>query len=129
MNSRGLTAIVAVEAQFIRSHLDLTAPVVERLKLAMRLARDPDTGMGWAENDEDRFRFAVAAVLFDAAPDEVQEIRGQLDEMRQLAALVSALQSGVAVDIEAMAERVRDRPPRPFSLRALWDETGREAKR
>jgi len=100
-------AIMEIEGQ-----LDKTASIEDRLKKAMKLAKNH-----WLIVDEDeQFKSAVGAVLLKASEEERQIIN---QEMRILGAL-SAAQAGIPVNIEAV---LPDDVKKSYGLVKLWKET------
>ncbi len=95
----------------IEGELDKEAPVKERLKHAMKLARKH-----WLVTDEDaQFRAAVGAVVVTVSPEEKEIIMGELYFLKCLGAAVQ----GVPVNIVGI---IMDRPKDAYGLRGLWNE-------
>lgn len=91
--------------------------IIERIKKAMRACHGH-----WMVTDEtQQFRAAIAAALMESAGEEKDRIERSAKKLNQLGALLSALQAGVPVDIEAMAAEPEQ--PDLLPLRKLWDET------
>ena len=86
-----------------------------RLKKAMKAARNH-----WMVTDENaQFKGALAAALMETADEaERDRIIRSARALNRIGALISALQSGVKVDLEAMAAEKADDDLLP--LRDLW---------
>ena len=117
-----VTLIAATEvAGALRGKENL--PLEERARIAMIEAR-----RSWCcTQEQEQFAAACEGLARSATPEEVERIKADLEGLQRASALINALQSGVAVDWEAMAEQVdaeaeEDRPE-PLKLRALWQET------
>jgi hypothetical protein len=110
------TAIVASElADVLRAESD----VVECLKIAFRRVQNH-----WMFHDrDDQFAAAVAAVglRFGIQSPEFEQLRRASEAQRRGVATIQALQAGVAVDLAAMVEDLKDEPP-VIPLNKLWWE-------
>lgn len=90
--------------------------LMERIKKAMRAALDH-----WMETDEaQQFRAAVAAAILESEGAEKERLERSAAALNRLGAILSALQAGVAVDLEAEVSKPREDDLIP--LRKLWDE-------
>ena len=106
--------IVAAEA---RSACSGEPNITKRIKKAMRASR----GHWMATNETDQFRGAIAAAILESEGAEKDRIERSAKKLNQLGAVLSALQAGVPVDLEAMAAEQSDADLLP--LRKLWDDT------
>lgn len=89
--------------------------ITERVKKAMKVCHNH-----WMEtNETNQFRSALAAAMLESE-DEVEKDRiGRSSRaLNKLSAMLSALQAGVPVDVEAMAAEKRDEDLLP--LMDLW---------
>lgn len=107
-----LSNSMMIAIQEIRSSLDNSKPILENIKIAMKEAKNH-----WlVVNEEERFRSAIGAVLLVANEEQKQILT---DEMKGLQ-IISALQSGIPVDIEAATQGLDT--TKFFGLLKIWKE-------
>jgi len=88
--------------------------VIERLRKAMRVCRDH-----WMETNETyRFRSAITAAMLESTGDQRELIERSVEALKKVSAILNALQAGVGVDYNAIAELDNDVIP----LNKLWNE-------
>ncbi len=109
LNERDKTVVIA--AQIIAAEAELEAikehPLEDRLRAAMKSGSN-----FWMSTDDDvRFRGSIAAVMLHCSEGEREQLSEELRALRDL----SALLSGVPVDIEQIKQ-----PENPIGLVALW---------
>lgn len=112
MNDASIT-IAAMEA---RSACKGEPDLMERIRKAMRACRDH-----WMETSETgQFRAAVSAAILESEGDERDRIERSAKALSRMNAMLQAMQSGVPVDIEAMAAEKQDEDLIP--LMKVWRE-------
>ena len=90
--------------------------VIERIKKAMRKCKGH-----WMEVDEsNQFKSAIVAAVLESEGQEKDRIERSSRQLGRLSAVMTALQAGVPVDLEAMAAEKMDDDIIP--LMALWHE-------
>lgn len=91
--------------------------ITERIKKAMKACHNH-----WMVTSEpEQFRAALAAAMLESPPDERDRIERSARALNRVAAVLTALQAGVPVDLEGIAAEKQDDDLIP--LRKLWDET------
>lgn len=106
-----VTSICAMEArEACKGEPDL----IERIRKAMKAVRNH-----WMVTDEtQQFRAAVAAAILESTGEERERIERSAKELNRVSAMLSALQAGVPVDVEAMEPAPADVIP----LAKMWRE-------
>lgn len=91
--------------------------IIERIKKSMLACRGH-----WMVTDEaHQFRASIAGAILSSEGAERERIERSAEALNKLGAMLQALQAGVPVDIEAMANEPV--PDDIIPLRKLWDET------
>lgn len=97
--------------------------IIERLRKAMNATKDH-----WMVTDyEMQFKAALAAAMMESPPDDKARIQRGLERMGRVAAMLRALQVGVAVDLDAEATAISEEEPLP--LGKMWREIAGEPGR
>lgn len=96
-----------------KGETDLTA----RIKKAMTACH----GHWMVTSESDQFRAAIGAAILESEGEDRDRIERSAKALNKLGAMLQAMQAGVPVDIEAMANEATDTDLLP--LRKLWDET------
>lgn len=90
--------------------------LVKRIEKAMRACRNH-----WIETNEDaQFKSALAAAMLESDEADKDRITRSMDQLRKVSAVIGALQAGVPVDLEKMAE---DKPAEDIlPLSRMWHD-------
>lgn len=111
------TAASMIIASELRDELAKVSDLEECLKLAFRRVQNQ-----WMFTDKnDQFAAAVAAVSvrFGFDSPEFERLRKAVEVQKRGVALIGALQAGIPVDLESLAESVKDEEP-VIPLNKLW---------
>jgi len=106
----------------LENQIDHSKPLKEKMLDAMKLALDH-----WLViEDEEQFKAAVGAVLIKATEEEKEKINNQLQMLKTL----SAVLSGIPVDIEAvMKDMPKDEKEEDkLILNSIWKQAKEEKK-
>lgn len=100
--------IIAIEE--IKSKLDKSKPFLDNITTAMKEAQNH-----WLITDEEeQFKCAAGALMFIGNDEQKEVIEQELKGLRT----ISAMQSGVAVDLEVMMKTMD--PDKFFGLMKIW---------
>jgi hypothetical protein len=111
------TAASTIIASELREELEKINDLEECLKLAFRRVQNH-----WMFTDKnDQFAAAVAAVgiRFGIDSSEFERLRKAMDVQKRGVALIGALQAGIPVDLESLAESVKNEMS-VIPLNKLW---------
>ena len=113
-----MSNVLILEASVIKGHLkDFKGDLKEKLRFAMKEAHEGVVGIGILTPDE-KFRAAVAATILASEGEEKERLEW---ESKCLQAL-SAVMSGLPVDMGAVMEAGTSRGWEPLGFLALWRE-------
>jgi hypothetical protein len=96
----GMTGGMVIAVHEARDACKGEPDLVKRIEKAMRATRNH-----WMETSEDaQFRSALAAAMLESDDADKDRITRSMAQLRKVSAVIGALQAGVPVDFEKMAE-------------------------
>jgi hypothetical protein len=101
-------------------------PVEARARAAMEAVQDH-----WILRDEDgQFKAALVGLLRSCSPEETERVEAEVRKMGRLAAMLTAAEAGVPVDLEGLAAQNEAEPEmEPLGLVRIWREVVDGARR
>lgn len=114
-------AVLSINATFG----ERAAAEVEGAEAKVRASMKAVLKENWMETNEDAlFRAAVAGAMLGSkeGSEERTHIQESFDGLKKASALIQALQSGVAVDLEATLKAQEEQARKPLPLLQWWRE-------
>ena len=112
-----MSNMMIIEMQLLKAHLkDFKGDLKEKLLFAMKEARRGVSGLALLSDDE-KFRVAIASVIMSSEGEEKERLEW---EMKCLQAL-SAMTSGLPIDIVSVLEEGTSRGWEPVGFLSLWE--------
>lgn len=111
---QGMTGGMLIAVHEAREACKGEPDIEKRIEKAMLAVKDH-----WMEtNKENQFKSAIAAAMMESSEEEKDRIQRSFDGLARVSAFINALQAGVPVDFDKMAEEKQ--PDDILPLMPMW---------